>query len=347
MKKIYFFVSLVFCVFALEAQPAGYYNSAEGKTGSALKTALHNIIKNDNHVSYKELLNAYRQTDKKPNGKVWDIYSDVPGGTPPYQYDFGENCGNYSGEGDCYNREHLWAQSWTNDDSYHKTDILHVIPTDGYVNGKRSNYAFGEVKNASWTSENGSKLGSCKTSGFSGTVFEPIDEYKGDIARTLMYVSVRYFQEDGSWQSSDMTNKSVIKDWAMDMLLRWHRDDPVDQKEIDRNNAAYSIQGNRNPFIDNMDYAEMIWDATWSVSENFVTMSVNVWPNPANSTININGENIDAVYMYNAVGQLVLTFNAVDETSTIDVSSFNEGIYFLNIISENGKSVMRKVVVGN
>ena len=350
MKKLYLFLTLIITAVALNAQPQGYYNGTEGLTGNALKTALHNIIKTDNHTSYSGLWSAYQQTDKKPNGKVWDIYSDIPNGTPPYQFTFNtDQCGNYNGEGDCYNREHLWAQSWTNDDSKHKTDLHHVYPTDGYVNNRRGNYAFGEVGNASWTSQNGGKLGSNTVSGYNGTVFEPIDEYKGDIARALMYVCVRYYQEDSGWTTSDMTNKSLIKDWAMTMLLRWHEEDPVDDKEINRNNAVYNIQRNRNPFVDYPDFAPMIWDPTWDGVEDqyLTTILVNVWPNPATSTININGENLNAVYMYNAMGQLVLTADLqnTDNQSSIDVRGFNSGIYFMNIISESGSSILKKVVV--
>ena len=348
MKKLYLVLALIIVAFALNAQPQGYYNGTEGLTGNALKTKLHSIIKNDNHTSYSGLWSSYYQTDKKPNGKVWDIYSDVPNGTPPYQFTFGsDQCGNYSGEGDCYNREHLWAQSWTNDDSKHKTDLHHVYPTDGYVNNRRGNYAFGEVNNASWTSQNGGKLGNNSVSGYSGTVFEPIDEYKGDVARALMYVSVRYYQEDGSWSTSDMTNKSVIKDWAMTMLLRWHEEDPVSQKEIDRNNAVYNIQQNRNPFVDYPEFANKIWDPHWGIDENEYVVLVNVWPNPATSTVNVKGESLETVYMYNAVGQLVLTLDIsdADEQSTIDVSGFNSGIYFMNIITRNGDSALKKVVV--
>lgn len=348
MRKLYVFLTLMIAAIALNAQPQGYYNGTEGLTGNSLKAALHNIIKNDDHVSYSGLWSAYQQTDRKPNGKVWDIYSDVPNGTPPYQFDFGsDQCGSYSGEGDCYNREHLWAQSWSNNDGTNKTDLHHVYPTDGYVNNRRGNYAFGEVSGASWTSRNGSKLGNNKISGFNGTVFEPIDEYKGDVARALLYVSVRYYQEDNSWGSSDMTNKSVIKDWALNMLLRWHEEDPVDDKEISRNNAVYNIQGNRNPFVDYPEFADRIWDPYWSVEENEFTVLVNVWPNPTTSTVNIKGENLDAVYMYNSMGQLVLTLDVTDndEQTSIDLSGFNSGIYFMNVVSTNGNSVLKKVVV--
>ena len=348
MKKIYIFLTLIIAAVTLNAQPQGYYNGTEGLTGNSLKSALHNILKNDDHTSYSGLWSAYQQTDRKPNGKVWDIYSDIPNGTPPYQFDFGsDQCGNYSNEGDCYNREHLWAQSWSNNDGTNKTDLHHVFPTDGYVNNRRGNYAFGEVSNASWTSRNGSKLGNNKISGFNGTVFEPIDEYKGDIARALLYVSVRYYQEDSGWSNSDMTNKSVIKDWALNMLLRWHEEDPVSQKEIDRNDAVYSIQRNRNPFVDYPEFVHRIWDPYWSVEENELTVLVNVWPNPATSTVNIKGENLDAVYMYNSVGQLVLTLDVMDndEQTSVDVSGFNSGIYFMNVVSTNGGSVLKKVVV--
>lgn len=350
MKRLYLLIILLAAVVASQAQaPQGYYDGTEGLTGTALKAALHNIIKNDDHTSYTPgLWNAYYTTDKRPGTNyVWDIYSDRPGGTPPYQYTLGTNqCGSYDSEGDCYNREHLWAQSWTNNDGTHKTDLHHVYPTDGFVNGKRNNYAFGEISNATWTSQNGGKLGNNTVSGYSGTVFEPIDEYKGDIARALMYVSVRYYTEDSSWGTSDMTNKSVIKPWAMTMLLRWHEEDPVSEKEINRNNAVYNIQQNRNPFVDDPEFAARIWDPHWSVTENEYVVSVTVWPNPATTTVNIDGDNLNAVYMYNAVGQLVMMLDVQDEEQpSIDVSSLNSGIYFMNVVSQNGSSVIKKVVV--
>ena len=357
MKKLYLILILIIAAVTLQAQaPQGYYDGTEGLTGTALRAKLHTIINNsDGHggtynTSYTPgLWNAYYTTDRRPGTNyVWDIYSDRPGGTPPYQYTLGTNqCGSYSGEGSCYNREHLWAQSWTNNDGTHKTDLHHVYPTDGYVNGRRGNYAFGEVTRAEWTSQNGGKLGPNTVSGFSGTVFEPIDAYKGDIARALMYVSVRYYTEDNSWGTSDMTNKSVIKDWAIAMLLRWHEEDPVSDKEINRNNEVYRIQRNRNPFVDDPEFAERIWDPHWGVNENEYTVSVSVWPNPATTTVNIAGENLEAVYMYNVMGQLVLTLDVRDdeEQSTIDVSGLTGGIYFMNVVSQNGGSVLKKVVV--
>ncbi len=244
--------------------PAGYYNNAEGKTGDALKVALHNIIKGHNPVGYDGLIDAYPDTDCDANGKIIDIYSNKQ--WSPYS----GQCGSYKKEGDCWNREHTWPQSWFNEQSTPRCDLFHVYPTDGYVNNRRSSYPYGEVGSASYTSGNGSKLGTCKTPGYTDKVFEPIDEYKGDIARGFFYMSVRYYSEDSNWDSSDMTNKSVIKDWAMKMLLRWHEQDPVSQKEIDRNNVVYSkYQHNRNPFIDHPEYARMIWDENWTPAPTY------------------------------------------------------------------------------
>lgn len=281
MKKLFsLIIALTFALFAA-AQPANYYNSANGLTGNQLKVALHNIIKGHSSISYAQLWNAFWSTDNKGNGVVWDMYSDRPNGTSPYVYYLGEDqCGNYSGEGDCYNREHSWPSSWFNDQNTPRTDLHHIFPTDGYVNNRRGNYAFGEVGSVSWTSRNGSKLGACKTPGFSGTVFEPIDEYKGDFARAIMYMSVRYFSEDASWSSSDMTSKSEIKPWAIEMLLRWNELDPVSEKEKERNEAIYNdYQHNRNPFVDHPEYARMIWDPNWSVVEEN-SMDVYLFPNP-------------------------------------------------------------------
>ena len=253
--------------------PSGYYNAADGKTGDELKAALHDIIKGHTTVSYTNLWNAFWSTDNKGNGIVWDMYSDVPGGTPPYTFEMGQNqCGSYSTEGDCYNREHSWPQSWFNEQTTPRTDLHHIFPTDGFVNQKRDNYPYGEVQSASWTSQNGSKLGACKSSlGYTGTVFEPIDAYKGDFARALMYMSVRYYSEDGNWNISAMTNKSEILPWAIAMLMEWNEQDPVSQKEIDRNNAIYAdYQHNRNPFIDHPEYARMIWDENWQPSTTYI-----------------------------------------------------------------------------
>ena len=265
MKKVFaVLLLLAWTGMGVMAQiPNGYYNNANGKTGDELKVALHNIIKGHHVVSYSGLLDAFPYTDNDGNGNVWDIYSNCI-----FSYSGNALCGDYQQEGDCWNREHTWPQSWFNEQTTPRSDLFHVYPTDGYVNEIRSNYPYGEVNNPIYTSGNGSKLGPCVTSGYSGRVFEPVDEYKGDIARSYFYMSVRYYSEDSIWDSSGMTNKSEILPWAMTMLLRWSDEDPVSDKEIARNNAVYGFQNNRNPFIDHPEYARMIWDENWQGGGN-------------------------------------------------------------------------------
>ncbi|MEI7982643.1 MAG: endonuclease, partial [Bacteroidota bacterium] len=260
---------VLFSTSGLAGIPAGYYDPAAGKTGATLKTALYNIIKGHTSKSYDYLWTAFQTTDKKANGKVWDMYSDIPGGTPPYEFTFGTNqCGNYGGEGDCFNREHSWPKSWfggTVAPMY--TDLFHLCPTDGYVNGNRSNYPFGTVSSPSWTSLNGSKVGPCSWTGYTGTVFEPRDDFKGDFARNYLYMATRYENLIAGWPGNDANAAAILagntypafKTWYVGMLLSWSAADPVSAKEIARNDAVYSIQNNRNPYIDHPEYAIAVW----------------------------------------------------------------------------------------
>lgn len=240
-----------------------YYSSAYQLYGTSLRQALHEIIDGHSEKSYSSLWTHFQTTDVKTNGKVWDMYSDIPNGTPPYEFTFVSNqCGTYGGEADCYNREHSWPSSWFNDAAPAYSDLFHLYPTDGYVNNIRSNYPFGTVSSATYTSQNGSKRGDNTSTGYSGIVFEPIDDYKGDLARSMFYMSTRYYTEDGSWSTSAATNKSDLLAWYSNLLYEWHLADPVSSKEINRNEGIYGIQGNRNPFIDHPEFVAEIWKTT-------------------------------------------------------------------------------------
>ena len=263
LKQLYFFTAFT-CIglFAGAQPPAGYYNPANGLTGAALKEALHHVIDNHTTLSYSALWSAFDETDQHPNGYVWDMYSNVPEGTPPYTFTFfSEQCGNYGGESDCYNREHSFPKSWFNDASPMYTDLFHLYPTDGYVNGRRGNYPYGETDNPVWTSQNGSKVGNSDFPGYTGTVFEPIDAYKGDFARTYFYMATRYHDIFQNFSSPMLSNTQYpgFTEWALQLLLTWHQQDTVSTKEMNRNNAVYAKQGNRNPFIDHPEFAEQIW----------------------------------------------------------------------------------------
>lgn len=248
----------LFPFFVFAEIPAGYYDDAVGKSGEDLQKSLSTILNDATDVGYNGLWNLYKTTDRRSDGKVWDMYSDVT------NYTFGtDQCGTYGVEGDCYNREHSVPKSWFNKQSPMVSDIWHVYPTDGKVNGMRSNYPFGEVASDAPGSENGfSKWGKCKTPGYSHTVFEPNDEYKGDFARTYFYFATRYKGVATSGYGAEVFSSAYpyITKWQLDMLLRWHEQDPVSQKELDRNEAVYeSRQGNRNPFIDYPELVDLIF----------------------------------------------------------------------------------------
>jgi endonuclease I len=353
MKRLILFILVLLLSKITFAQPpAGYYNSASGLSGYQLKTALYNIIKDHNDQGYTALWSFYEYGDTLPQALtnsgvssdiIWDIYSYNPDGANPYEYVAGSNqCGTYSGEGSCYNREHTFPQSWFNKASPMKNDVVQVLPTDGFVNNKRSNYPYSEV-NASWTSQNGSKLGTSNVAGFSGTAFEPIDEFKGDLARIYFYMATRYENVIAGWQSNanaddvlDGTSDHVYDDWFLDLMMQWHEQDPVSQKELDRNNDIYDFQNNRNPFVDHPEYAESIWGYDTIKAEpsnhvaNFSTSAV------TDSTIALTWNDNDGavvadyyLVMINTTGIFTAPVDSVPQNDDTDLSD-NEGEVNIN-----------------
>lgn len=269
MKKNYFLLLLMFTAIGFAQIPSGYYSTATG-TGYTLKTQLYNIIKGHTDNGYAGLYTTYQTSDVdnfyENDGTILDMYSENPSGTDPYTYTTGttQRCGNYSVEGDCYNREHIIPQSVFNEQSPMVADAHFITPTDGKVNGIRSNYPHGNVSSATYTSQNGSKLGSSAVSGYSGTVFEPINDFKGDIARMYFYFATRYENTVAgySYAMFNGTSNQVFTTAFLNMLLAWHAQDPVSAREIARNNAVYARQNNRNPFIDHPEYVNQIWGGT-------------------------------------------------------------------------------------
>jgi endonuclease I len=294
--------------------PVGYYDAAAGLTCQPLKTALKNIITTGfQSLSYTPgLWNLYLYSDMRRNDAntadiIWDMYSDNPSGVEPYVFPYGpvasggKQCGTYTVEGDCYNREHSTPQSWFAQASPMVSDAHHIFPTDGKVNALRSNYPYGEVTNITPVSGfnnpslNGSKLGTGAGSqnfGYTGIVFEPINEYKGDLARAGLYMAVRYEDEilSQNWSGLGTGNQvflsatdeadaakrrlQIYDTWQLNLLIKWHTNDIVSQKEIDRNNAIYyqsvntttsgdpKTQSNRNPFVDHPEYVAVIFQCT-------------------------------------------------------------------------------------
>ena len=233
---------------ASAAAPNGsgtYYQNANGKKGSALKTALCGIIYNRTEKSYNYLWTAFFTTDVRSTGKIWDMYSNI---------------------------------SWFGSNAPMYTDLHHIYPTDGKVNGMRANYPFGETTGNKYKSANDfSKLGSCTYPGYTGTVFEPADEYKGDFARTYFYMVTCYEEKLADWYSKNSESRATIngtkypafQTWQLNMLMEWATNDPVSEKEINRNKAVYGIQNNRNPFIDYPGLEQYIWGSKKDVAFDY------------------------------------------------------------------------------
>lgn len=266
-RKFLFFILAVVGVMSISAEvPSNYYTKMDGKKKEALKTAAYEIISPHTVVTYNSLFpQQFPRTDVYPelyNGRQrwWEMYSDDV---------FYVNSG-WKG----MNREHSLPKSWwggSQNDAY--TDLNHLYPSEADANMAKSNYPLGEVETV--TFDNGvSKVGYAYQGqgGGAGKVFEPADEYKGDFARTYFYMATCY--QNLTWKYTYMMQNGTyptLKTWAVDLLLDWARKDPVSQKEIDRNEAVYQIQGNRNPFIDFPELAEYIWgtrmNETFYVSE--------------------------------------------------------------------------------
>jgi endonuclease I len=358
MKKIY--LLLLLSISMGYAQPsATYYNTATG-TGLILKTQLYNIINGHNDNGYAGLYTTYQTSDRdyyyENDGTVLDMYSENPTGVDPYNYSSGstQRCGNYSSEGDCYNREHIIPQSTFNSNAPMVSDAHFITPTDGKVNGERSNYPHGVVGTASIVTQNGSKLGSASNSGYaagySGTVFEPIDEFKGDIARMYFYFVTRYENSVAGYPYAMFTSGNsgqVFTTAFKNILVTWHNQDPVNAREIARNNAIFARQGNRNPYIDHPEYVAMIWPTILATNSFDISATVSIFPNPtSDNKINIETETtLTEIDLININGQLVQQIkNPVSQNKIYSLENLPKGFYFMKL-SANNQTITKKVVV--
>ena len=341
LKRFFNFLAFIFVFqyLAFAQIPNGYYNNAAGLTGAPLKTALFNIIKVHNERTYANLWTDFQTTDIKPNGKVWDMYSDIPGGTPPYEFTFFTNqCGNYSSEGDCYNREHSFPKSWFNDATPMYSDLFHIVPTDGKVNGMRGNDPFGKVNTPSWTSQNGSKVGPNVYPGYTGNVFEPLDSFKGDFARNYFYMVTCYENLLSGWVSDmiDNTTYPAFSVWAKNMLIEWNNLDPVSQKEINRNNAVYAVQNNRNPYIDHPEYVAAVWGNGTSI----MVTSILVQSQGGATLITTQGGSLQ-------MSATVLPANATNSTYTWSVKNSNATINASGLLTALNDGIDTVVATAN
>ena len=298
------FTAICGSIFSLLADmPRDYYpNSLEGKNGAELKTELHNLLKNHTRLPYGSrdynqiacTWTVFKKSDVRPNGKVWDMYSNN-------SYNFSNGAGATKG----MNIEHSVPKSWWGD-AYDETatpltrfkydgsyDLHHLTPSDAAANTAKSNYPLGEVDSPLF--DNGvTKVGTGQANGRATNLCEPADEYKGDFARMYLYFVTCY--QDYSWKSSALSmfaqnSYPTLNAYGQSLLLKWHRQDPVSQKEIDRNNAVYSFQGNRNPFIDYPNMVEYIWGDSTNYEFSFSGQSTSA------PSISISNDKIEFGYI--------------------------------------------------
>lgn len=263
---------------ALASYPEGYYDSLNGKCGVALMEAVKKVAQDHKKITYNEgTWQAFRSTDVRVVNGVecwWDMYSSdnvkVSSGHPGM------------------NIEHSVANSWwdgTKNDAY--CDIVHLNPSNSTANNRKGNYPLGEIEDVTW--DNGVTFVGSPVAGQGGGadhVYEPCDEYKGDFARVFMYMFTIY--KDMKWGTRftwmyDTSKPLMFRDWARDLLLKWHAADQVSDKELKRNDGIYKEQHNRNPFIDLPALADHIWgnkaNEPFKVDENYVP-DPNPNPNP-------------------------------------------------------------------
>ncbi|MCP9612659.1 endonuclease I family protein [Coprobacter tertius] len=261
---------LIFISFTLYAQREYYPDEMQGKNKGELKTILYNKLRNHVRIQYGSNFSypnnptlttwvVFHHSDVRPDGKVWDMYSNK-------SYFFNSKPG---GSTSGMNIEHSAPKSWWGEGTDSKDfqydasfDLHHLVPSDGNANMAKSNYPLGEVINNIIFDNGVSKVGQAVIAGRGMSAFEPADEYKGDFARMYMYIATCY--QNYKWKSygTNIFEDGVyptLTSFGKELLLKWHRQDPVSQKEIDRNNAVYEFQKNRNPFIDYPELAEYIW----------------------------------------------------------------------------------------
>ena len=269
-----------------------YYAAADGKSDNALRLALESIISGHNDIGYKQLGTIMQWSDTKDADGVHviDIYTNCD-----YTCNGAVTWISSGNVGDGMNREHTVPQSWFNKETPMVSDAFHIYPTDAKANNNRSSFLYGECPNGTSSStkkcaETG-KLGDSNwkagttsytyneqtyvaSTSYSGTVYEPLDEYKGDLARGYFYMATRYASGNGNENCSNWTGGAFGNDnngleaYTAELMLKWHRLDPVSEKELIRNEVIYGNttynkstkkQGNRNPFIDYPELVEHIW----------------------------------------------------------------------------------------
>lgn len=335
--------------------PAGYYDSLEGLSGATLKQAVQDIIANPAVVrlhSYADMWEVLRDADRNPenNNQVWCMYVEYPMSKLDQQVTSSgvgkwnrehifarERAGMSTPEGDFADGINFWTTTNANNLNDGNSDAHHIRAENALENTSRGTKNFGNVTTTT------------TYSGYSGN----FGSWKGDVARALFYMGVRFNGLDivnGDPVANFGTNNPSYQIGDLTTLLTWNTQDPRDDFEMNRNNVIYNWQMNRNPFIDYPLLADYIyganfgqpWFATLS-STTFDADAIKVYPNPTTDYIVISGlTGSSKAEIYNVTGQLVQETNFTNETR-IDLS-LSAGIYLVKVSNEN-QSITRKIVV--
>ncbi len=352
--KNIFLSIFVFCIISISQAeiPAGYYDAAQGKNQAELKTTLHNIIRNHTFLVYDISTSIwwytyFKATDWNPDGYFWDMYSNYKRAT-------------YSGS--LMNREHCMPRSWWGDSSNYPSyqangDLVNLSPSDAVANTAKSNLPLGVVGTASFS--NGVvKVGNNTFPGYSGTVFEPGNEYKGDFARTYLYMVTCYEDYSIYWHGTgtmSMLNGGtypVFKQWAINMLLKWNAEDPVSVKEQNRNDGVYSVQNNRNPFIDHPELADFIWgtrkNEIWTIDAGpaDTTTVFKVWFNKGEEKLHVDIRRPDeATYNIESLNGINIQTDKFSADGTTTAGNLQNGMYLMVVYTADHKRKVGKFIV--
>ncbi|GAB4330912.1 MAG: hypothetical protein Kow00127_22970 [Bacteroidales bacterium] len=329
MKRFLIFACLLMLLFGIsKAQPPGYYDSAIGLTGDDLKAALHEIINDHIEYSYNDLRDfILKDTDEDP---------DNPNNIILLYTGRSQNKNTFGGGPDDWNREHVWAKSHGDFGNSPPcgTDAHHIRPTDASVNSSRGNKDF----------DNGGQphpeATGCK---FDDDSWEPRDEVKGDVARMIFYMAVRYEGDNGEpdLEVVDAVNTAPAPEHGkFSTLYQWHLQDPPDDFEMNRNEVVYSYQQNRNPFIDHPEFLVQIYDPLNKVAEKILPEQLIIAPNPASthtviSRVHTSGRGKLVIYDLSGAEIFSGIFPQTELQLKIDTREFKPGIYLVKYCNDS------------
>lgn len=383
-RRFFLYFLLIFLISPLlvKAGPGNYYNIDSSKSCAAFKSILASrLALGSVSINYGDVDFYFNRTDSKPaesggGSVIVDRYSgERPNGLDScnyrYDVDFCSSGGTASSQCVCYVKEHSFPKSWFGGNVIPMYSEMHLLlPADNYTNNAKSNFPIGYVKTPSITSYNGTKIGSSDDSlnyGFNATsVFEPIDQFKGDFARIYLYMVTRYESVVASWISNSTANDVMagnsypaLDPWILKLCVKWHKQDPPDLLERNRNDSVFVIQGNRNPYVDYPHWVEKVFGVDGidtscvitAVRTNSNSFTSAVFPNPANDRLQIQTvlpfpTKEASISVFDYLGRCILSHkinNGTVENNTINIASLPRGIYLLQIENDGATSMTKFV----